>query len=373
MQRNNLAAAEEGAEFSSAPADAAQIPAVFSKLASRDPYELGESYALGEWNVNRLDEFMCRVFSENKARRNLAGYWRLARYLIRNWLINPQSERRAFQVANDHYDLGNDLFVAMLDHNLSYTSGYWRTARSLDEAQTAKLDLICRKLALQPGMRVLDIGCGWGNFAKFAAEQYGVSVVGVTISREQAELARKRCAKLPVEIVLTDYRSLSGTYDCVVSIEMIEAVGRQNLRTFFEVAGRCLKNEGLFLVEAISRDTVPSHSTWSIDQFSMWLLKYIFPNGYLPRLDELSLPCRDLLVMEDVHNFGNDYDRTLICWAENFDRAWDLLRFNYSETFRRRWRYYLLSCAALFRLRRLQLYQLVYSKGGVKGGYQALR
>ena len=342
-------------------------------LIDRGPYVLGESYARGEWDAEDLDEIMYYVFCADLARLSLAGMARRARYFLGDFFGNPQRLARAFNIGRVHYDLGNDLFSCMLDNSMSYTSGYWQTAKTLEEAQEAKLDLACRKLGLQRGMRVLDLGCGWGNFAKFAAENYSVSVVGLTVSKEQAALAGERCRGLAVEIRLEDYRGITGQFDRLVSLEMIEAVGRKNLPVFFQTAHRCLKPGGMFLLEVISCDPGPMRLSPCLSEFLMWILKYIFPDGYLPTLTELAAPCEKMFIMEDLHSFGQDYDRTLMCWAANFDRGWEALRSRYDETFRRRWRFYLLSCAALFRARRIQLYQIVYSKEPGAGRYSAQR
>ena len=335
-------------------------------------YGLGESYIEGLWNAERLDDLMFRLITQQEAAGSHLSP-RLAAHALMEKFLNPQRGAGVFEVADRHYNLGNDLFEVMLDSTMTYTCGYWKEARTLDAAQTAKLDLSCRKLKLEKGMRVLDIGCGWGNFAKFAADRFGVSVVGVTVAKEQASLARERCNGLPVEIVLKDYREIDGKFDRVVSLEMNEAVGRKNLDAFFEVAHRSLEPHGLFLLEVISCETFSSNSSIYMDQFIMWLAKYIFPNGYLPNMEELSRPCRNLFVMEDLHNFGADYDRTLQEWETNFELGWPKLHGQYDEAFRRRWRFYLAGCAAVFRARMVQLYQIVYSKDGVQGVYEAVR
>ena len=250
----------------------------------------------------------------------------------------------------------------MLDPRMTYTCGYWKDADNLADAQEAKLELICRKLQLMPGMRVLDIGCGWGSFMGYAAEHYGVSCVGVTISKEQAEWAQKRYAGLPLEFRLQDYRETNERFDRIVSIGMFEHVGRKNHRTYTEVAHRCLEDGGLFLLHTIGknvRDTVPDP----------WIDKYIFPNGDLPSIGQIADAVDGLFVVEDLHNFGADYDRTLMAWHENFSSAWPNFSKNLGERFRRMWNYYLLSCAGAFRARDIQLWQWVLSKEGVSGRY----
>jgi cyclopropane-fatty-acyl-phospholipid synthase len=251
-----------------------------------------------------------------------------------------------------------------------YTAAYYSgtpKAQTLAEAQEAKLDLICRKIGLKKGDRVLDIGCGWGGFAQYATEKYGASVVGITVSKEQLALAKERCKGLPIELRLQDYRDLNEQFDHIVSIEMIEAVGHKNFRTYFEVVERCLKNGGFFLLQAIgSQESITTGG-------DAWMDKYIFPNGELPSMQQISEAAAGLLIIEDVHNFGADYDRTLTEWFNNFDAAWPQLKAKYGERFYRMWKYYLLQCAGLFRSRFLQDWQIVFSKGGVPGGYTTVR
>jgi cyclopropane-fatty-acyl-phospholipid synthase len=275
---------------------------------------------------------------------------------------NRQRKSKAAVIAEAHYNLGNDLFEAMLDRRMVYSCGYWREAADLDAAQEAKLDLVCRKLALEPGMRVLDIGCGWGSFAQFAAERYGVEVVGVTVSQPQVDLGRARCAGLPVDLRLQDYREVRGRFDRVVSIGMFEHVGLKNYRQFMEIAHRCLNEKGIFLLHTIG-------GLRSILCQDPWVEKYIFPNSLIPSARYITDAIEGLFVMEDWHNFGADYDRTLMAWWGNFEKAWPSLQARYGDRFYRIWRYYLLYCAGSFRARYNQLWQVVLSKGGVPGGY----
>ena len=322
---------------------------------------LGEAYMDGAWDAERLDEFFYRII---RARvHEQVQPLRLVFHALRARLLNLQSLRRSWQVGAAHYDLGNPFYEAMLDRRMTYTCGYWRDADNLDAAQEAKLDLICRKLELRPGMRVLDIGCGWGSFMQYAAEQYGVSCVGLTVSREQATLGAERCRGLPVEFRLQDYREIDEPFDHIVSLGMFEHVGRKNHRTYMEVARRCLRHTGLFLLHTIGKNV-------RYNTPDPWIDKYIFPNGDLPSLGQIADSVEDLFVIEDVHNFGADYDRTLLAWHENFERAWPRFRQQYGERFYRMWRYYLLSCAAAFRARSIQLWQVVLSPDGVPGGYQ---
>lgn len=261
--------------------------------------------------------------------------------------------------------MGNDLFQAMLDKRMTYTCAFWQDASTLDEAQEAKLDLVCRKLYLEPGMSVLDIGCGWGSFAKFAAEKYKVRVTAINVSSEQVKLGSELCKDLPVEFKLQDYRLIEGKYDRIVSLGMFEHVGLKNYRTYFEVINSCLKPNGLALLHTIGASVSSKYS-------DPWISKYIFPNCLIPSLKQIAEAVEDLLVIEDVHNFGTDYDQTLMAWYHNFTSNWSRLQSNYSDRFYRMWCYYLLCCAGAFRARQNQLWQIVLSKG-IKNGYLSLR
>jgi len=337
----------------------------YKRAITEGELSIGESYMDGWWDVEKLDEFISKIFRsqlDEKIRRKFSILIQL--FTIK--LFNLQSRRRAFIVGEKHYDLGNDLFRNMLDKRMNYSCAYWKDALTLDEAQENKLELICRKLSLQPGMRVLDIGCGWGAFGRYAAEKYKVKVVGITVSKEQVELGRKLCEGLPVEFRLMDYRDLNGKFDRIVSVGMFEHVGNKNYRTFFEVTNKCLEDDGLFLLHTIGRIK-------SLKTIDPWTQKYIFPNAMLPSVAQIDHAIENLFVMEDWHNFGPDYDKTLMEWYNNFIANWDKIKDQYSERFFRMWKFYLLSVSASFRARRNQVWQVVLSKNGVSGGYQSIR
>ncbi|QWT18611.1 cyclopropane fatty acyl phospholipid synthase [Bacillus sp. NP157] len=325
---------------------------------------LGESFMDGWWDCPDLPGFMARVLASHvdESLRSLDTL--LAHFRAR--FLNMQRGEHAWDVGRQHYDLGNDLFEAMLGKRMVYSCGYWANAWNLDDAQEAKLDLICRKLGLTPGQRILDIGCGWGEALKFAAERYGVSGVGVTISKEQAEYARELCRGLPIEIRLQDYRELDERFDAVLSVGMFEHVGGKNYRTWFEVARRCVRPDGLVLLHSIGSNGGPGRP-------DPWIDKYIFPNSMIPAMAQVAEALEDLFVVEDWHNFGPDYDRTLMAWLANFESAWPQLSARYDERFRRMWRYYLGCSAGIFRSRRDQLWQLTLSPHGVAGGLRVPR
>jgi cyclopropane-fatty-acyl-phospholipid synthase len=329
---------------------------------------LREAYVDGAWDAERLDVVTERLLSCDIPLR-WADRAELALGALAGRLRNLQSRSRSHEVGRRHYDLGNDLYEAMLDRRMIYSCAYWANAATLDEAQEAKLDLVCRKLGLERGMRVLDVGCGWGSFARFAAERYGVSVVGITISREQARLAADLCAGLPVTIRLQDYRDLPETgerFDRIASIGMLEHVGYKNYRRWVAIAREVLADDGLLLLHTIGANV-------SKTSYDPWMNENIFPNALLPSAVQLAQACEGLMTIEDWHNLGADYDRTLVAWFENFDRAWPRLRARYDQRFYRTWKCYLLTCAGTFRARAAQVYQLVLSPRGVRGGYRAPR
>ncbi len=314
----------------------------------------GESYMDGWWESDKLDQLFDRVFRFD-----------LARYFKENWgiiwkgvkarLFNMQSRSRSFQVGKEHYDVGNELYKAMLDKRMLYTCAYWKDAKTLDEAQEAKLDLVCRKIELEPGMKVLELGCGWGSFARYAAEKYGAHVTGVTVSREQVKLGRELCKGLPVDLQLQDYRKVTGQYDRVISIGILEHVGFKNYRSYMEVVNRTLKDNGIAFFHTIGGNRSKTTT-------NPWSDKYIFPNGMIPSITQLGKAMEGLFIMEDWHNFGEHYDQTLLAWHKNFENAWPELKKDYSERFYRMWRLYLLSSAGAFRSRDLQLWQVVMTK-----------
>ena len=324
---------------------------------------LGESYMDGWWDCRRLDEMTYRIL-RGGMQRSVAGWTRVGA-VLRASLVNLQSVSRAFQVGRRHYDIGEDLFRRMLDRRMIYSCAYWKEVDDLEAAQEAKLDLICRKLGLQPGMKVLDIGCGWGGTLQYAAERYGVEGVGVTVSRDQANQARRRCGDLPIEIRLQDYRELNEPFDRVLSVGMFEHVGVRNYQVFMQVVRRCLGPDGLFLLHTIGGN----RSDLAGD---VWIDRYIFPNAKIPSVRQIAEAAEGQFVLEDLHSIGANYDPTLMAWHANLEPRWDEIP-NYDERFRRMWRYYLLACAGSFRARANQVWQFVLSPGGVTGGYRAQR
>lgn len=340
---------------------------VYSLILAKGSLGFGEAYMDGMWECESLDQLFHRLLNVD-VEEKIDGWSRvrLLGEILRHGLFNLQSNKRAFQVGEQHYDIGNEVFEAMLDPSMSYSCGYWHNVTGLADAQQKKLDMICRKLELQPGERLLEIGCGWGGLAQFAAERYGVEVVGITVSKEQQKLARERCAGLPVSIELMDYRALTEKFDKVVSVGMFEHVGPKNYGTYFDTVHRVLTGDGLFLLHSIGNYTTSPKT-------DAWIDKYIFPNGKLPSAKEITTSLEGRFLIEDWHNFGADYDRTLMAWWENFDKAWPSLEEKYGLRFYRMWKYYLLCCAGFFRSRQGQLWQLVLSKAERGNVYRSVR
>ncbi len=338
---------------------------VFNQVLQKGSLGLGESYMDNWWDCQALDEFFTRIIRVNIESKIKKNKLTLLKLLLARF-FNSQSRTKSLEVGKKHYDLGNTLFSAMLDKNMVYTCGYWKNATTLEQAQLHKLELVCQKLKLQPGMRLLDIGCGWGALAKFAAEHYGVHVVGITISQQQLEYAKKISRGLPIEIRFQDYRDINEKFDRIVSLGMFEHVGHLHHGTYMKVVHKALLPDGLFLLH-----TIGSNITYF--KPNDWTNKYIFPNGLLPSITQIGQTSEDLFVMEDWHNFGKDYDKTLMAWHQNFKENWETqLKAHYDERFYRMWSYYLLSSAGAFRARDMQLWQIVFSKG-INEGYQGVR
>ena len=331
----------------------------YGRLVREASIGLGESYMDGWWECEALDLFIEKLLRAD-IKKKITGSLRLKLLTLQSIVTNMQSRGRARQVAEKHYDLGNDLYEVMLDARMLYTCAYWKTAKTLDEAQEHKLDLVCRKAQLRPGMRVLDLGCGFGGFAAFAAEKYGCEVVGMTISSEQqrygSEVARKK--GLPVDIRLQDYRSAAGDFGAVVSIGMLEHVGWKNHRAFMEVVHRCLHRDGVAVLHTIGSNESQRHG---IPFFE----KHLFPNAASPSLAQLGKATENLFSVEDVHNIGPDYRPTLLAWWKNFEAGYPTLDHGkYDERFYRMWRFYLLAAAGAVAARESQLWHLVLTHIG---------
>jgi len=375
----------------------------YSNILAGGSLALGEMYMAGLWDCDALDIFMQKVLTAQLDKKVPINFTTIRHYL-KSVLTNRQTRTRAWRVGQHHYDIGNDLYAAMLDKELMYSCGYWKDAKTLDDAQIAKLDLICRKLGLKKGDRVLDIGCGWGGMGRYAAKKYGVIYTGITVSKEQYNYANSLNAQIAqnanaspkhikkrekfiatprgvsnndasCKFVLEDYRVFADKckkekiqFDAIISIGMFEHVGYKNYLTFMRTAHELLKDDGKFLLHTIG-------GIVSVKNTEPWIEKYIFPNSMLPSITQTAKSAEGLFVVEDLHNFGTYYDRTLMAWFANFDNAWPQLQKNnskYDERFYRMWKYYLLVCAGSFRARKNQLWQFVLAKNPTQM-YESIR
>ena len=338
----------------------------YSRVLSEGSLGLGESYMDGCWDCDDIDELFFKLLTADLEHKIVP--LKLLFKVFKSKLLNLQNKKRSAHDVGYHYNLGNILFQNMLDKYMTYSCAYWKNANTLNQAQEAKLKLICDKNYLKPGMTLLDVGCGWGSLMKYAAQNYGVKCTGITLSKDQVSLGRELCMDLPIEFHLKDYRDINEKYDSIVSVGMIEHVGSKNYRTFFKIMSESLNDDGLFLLHTIG---TLNPKTASADP---WTNKYIFPGGELPTVQRIAKAAEGLFVMEDWHNLGIDYSKTTRAWFDNFNRNWEKIKSDiYDERFYRMWKYFLLSQSGAFRARRNHLWQIVFSKRGVQGGYISVR
>jgi cyclopropane-fatty-acyl-phospholipid synthase len=331
-------------------------PEFFKAAFMQGSLGLGESYMNGWWDCKSLDQLFCKG-SAAVLEGRIKIPPSLIIYKIKDILFNRQARQNAFRNYEHHYEIGNDFYQSMLDRRMVNSCADWSRAQNLDEAQEAKLEMVCRKLKLKAGMRVLDMGCGWGSFIKYASQYYGVDAIGMTCSVRQAELGRKFCRETTAEIRHQDCKQVKGKFDRAVCLNMFEQAGPKNYRKFMETAHASLEKSGIFVLHTIgSNDSRPS--------FDPWMDKYIFPGARLPSATHITEATEGLFMIDEWQNASSDYDRTLMAWFNNFEHSWPRFQKNYGERFYRMWKYYLLSCAGMFRARRLQLWRIVLSKQG---------
>lgn len=343
-------------------------PQVAQIIFAKGTLGVGESYMDGFWSCRRMDVMFTKVFKagldEQISKRNIAGL------ALKAKLTNHQSSRRSYRNAQAHYDIGNDLYEAMLGKTMAYSCAYWAWgAKTLDQAQLDKYDLIAKKLKLKRGMKVLDVGCGWGGLAMHLAKKYGVEVVGITPAKEQLAYIKQKAKGMKVKASLSTWQDFQTNtkFDRIVSVGAFEHFGPKNYRALFEKLQGLLKEDGLFLLHTIGAN----RSSTTTDP---WINKYIFPGAVIPSAKQIAAASEGLFVMEDWHNMGANYDKTLMAWLKNFRGSYlHLDNHKYNSRFKRMWEFYLQVCAAQFRARNLQLWQIVYSRNGVAGGYKSIR
>ncbi len=355
-----------GAErrFGSGPAVSMEIHerSFFRRLATRGKLGVGESYTAGEWDSDDLVGLF-----ELLLRNTASAADRHAR--VRRLLeLRPRLNRRngligARRNISYHYDLGNELFRLMLDETMTYSCAVFESKdEPLADAQRRKYLLICERLRLEPEDRVLEIGCGWGGFADFAASEFGCSVTGLTISAEQAALARERTAGLDVRILEQDYRLHEGSYTKVVSIEMLEAIGERQFPAYFETIDRQLEPGGVACIQTI---LVPDNRWERYRKTPDWIERYVFPGCLIPSLGALThaMTRSSQLMVHEVDEIGSHYAETLRRWRAAFHEQLDeVRRLGYDRRFERTWNFYLAFCEAAFRTRALRDVQLTLTR-----------
>ena len=333
---------------------------------------LGESYMDGDWTtpdlvtlVRVIVRNLRTIDSRNRFASAIRGLVaRMHHRLAGNSITGSRRNIRA------HYDIGNDFYRLFLDRQMNYSSGYFtRPGEPLEAAQELKLDLICRKLRIEPGDRVLEIGCGWGGFAMHAARRYGAQVTGITISEEQFKFAAERVASANLgpggaKILLEDYRKVRGQFDKIVSIEMFEAVGLDHYDEFFGACDRLLTPNGSMLLQTI---TLPDQQLAGYRKRVDWIQRYIFPGSELASISEIHQSLARVTQLSTVHSesFGLHYAETLSQWRERFFQNLDGVRqLGFDERFQRMWDFYLGWCEGAFRERYINVAQLLFVKNG---------
>lgn len=339
----------------------------YRRFLSDGRLALGESYMDGWWDCENMYEMFCRLYRARERIKDTLTSPAALLITLREKLLPYGSKTRSKNIGKHHYDIGNELYKRMLDPYMVYSCGLWEDgAENLAEAQQFKLKRICEKLKIQPGHHILEIGCGWGSFARYATENYkDIKVTGLSVSQEQINLGVELCTGLPVELLYKDYRDHHGIYPRIVSIAMFEAVGKKYFREYFKKVHELLDREGIFFMHTIGFNTS--------DYTSPWMQKYIFPGAYLPSMTHLAKATEGLFVIEHVENIGPSYAPTLNAWHSNFIENWseihELDPQRYDERFKRMWTYYLLQSAATFTTRIVPVWQIVMRKPDASGSY----
>jgi len=332
---------------------------MFVKIASNGELGLVESYINGDWDSDNLEKTISELISKldflkNQIKKQSLNFiFMEIKAVIKNRIQN-NSIKSVKKNISHHYDIGNDLFQKMLGKHMQYTCAYfYKPNMTLDEAQYAKMELIAKKIDLKPNMKVLDIGCGFGSMAQHLAKHYNVYVIGVTLSKEQKKYADEYFSHPRVTIELKDYRHVTGNFDRVYSVGMFEQVGRKRYKEYYDKCYELLKPDGIMLIHTIGTNK----RKWNHNSF---INKYIFPEGELPHIENLTHSFVDKWHLEDWQNMGLSYAKTTKLWHTNIG-DWSGLD-NYDERFRRMWDFYLLGCVANFQSRNVCLWQIVYTK-----------
>lgn len=332
----------------------------YTKLLKHGEIGLGESYVDKDWDSNNLEETLYNLIINQKKIEN-AIIKNSPNLIIKKLLDIPSDIFSTDNTKNDikfHYDIGNKLYENMLGKSMLYSCAYfYKQGLSLDEAQYAKLDLIAKKLNLKEGMRVLDIGCGFGTAAIYLSKKFNVNILGISLSKEQINYFNSIYTGTQVQVIYKDYRELTrehnNSYDCIYSIGMFEHIGINNHIDYYNKCFKLLKTNGTMLIHTIvSNKRLYSHNSW--------ITKYIFPGAELPHISDFTKKYTDNWLLQDLQCIGKSYSKTLLAWKKNINDS--SVFNNYDDKFKRTWNYYLLLCSAAFRAREITVFQLVYFK-----------
>jgi cyclopropane-fatty-acyl-phospholipid synthase len=340
----------------------------FNRILWHGDIGFGESFVTEEWDSSSLTKVMYWfAINQNKMEDHNMAFSRLGELASRVvHLFNANTIKGSRKNISSHYDLSNKLYQTFLDEKMQYSCALWEDPEeSLEEAQLNKMMAILNKLQLKPGMTILEIGSGWGNLAILAAEKFKVKVKSITLSEEQLQHAKSQALKknldTEVDFQLLDYRNETGKFDRVMSVEMIEAVGHENLGTYFKKIESVLKPNGIAVIQAI---TVPSHKYETYRKSCDWIQKYIFPGAVCPSLKSINdaITSNTKLMVHDLENIGIHYARTLKEWRLRFDKKWPYIEtLEFDNTFKRLWEYYLCYCEGAYQARSLDNLQIVIS------------
>jgi cyclopropane-fatty-acyl-phospholipid synthase len=349
-------------------------PVFFKKCILYGEVGFGEAYVDGDWEtddvVSVLSWFLINLGNDPAAYRSKRPLPLTDLLLVLNRLrhrLRANNITGAQRNISEHYDLGNDFFRIFLDPSMTYSCAHFSSPdQSLESAQTEKYDKLCRKLQLTPSDHVLEIGGGWGGFAVHAARNYGCRVTSITISQEQLKYAKDRVAaeglSNQIDFQLIDYRNVTGKFDKIVSIEMLEAVGHEYFKSFFKKCHEVLKRYGLLGIQVI---TCPDARYECHRKNVTWMQKHIFPGGLLPSLSVMSKAINETgdLQLYHLEEMGMHYARTVATWRQNFNhKLEEVLAQGFNEKFIRKWNYYLLNCEATFRTRNITVVQAIFSR-----------
>lgn len=336
-------------------------PDVYRRVLVQGDLGLGESYMDGQWESNDLEAFVAEMLKLEVVKKDLGllGLPLLSSAIVGSvsWLLFPTnlSASGAKQNIAKHYDISMKLYEQMLGPTMQYSGAYYHAPdMSLEAAQIAKMRLVAEKLDLKPGMKVLELGCGFGALADLMATEYGVEVTGVTLSEDQHAYAKKHFKNGKVDIRLQDYRSMTGQFDRIYSVGIFEHIGRNCYETYFEKCQELLKDDGIMVIHTIG---FCRSGQWN---HGGWMNTYIFPGAELPTMSHFTQQFQEQWHLEDWQSFGVSYAKTLRAWKDNLNNWQGLEEFD--QSFRRMWEYYLMCCAASFQARRTKLWQLVYTK-----------